>query len=68
MIKNPNMYFISIIFIVNILYNNVNGILQNSHDYLQEMPVKLLDVRSMATRYPASDSGFRINVENGYVS
>ena len=62
------MHYISIIFIVNILYNNVDGRLLNSHDYLQEIPVKLLDVRSMATRYPASDSGFRINVENGYVS
>ena len=38
-----------------------------SHDYLQEIPVKLLDVRSMASRYPASNPSYRIKVENGHV-
>ena len=38
-----------------------------SHDYLQEIPVKLLDVRSVASRYPASNSSYRIRVENGHV-
>ena len=40
----------------------------SSSDYRQELPVKLLNIRSMASRYPASDSEFRIRVEKGYVS
>ena len=40
----------------------------SSTDYRQEIPVKLLNIRSVATRYPASDSEFRTKVENGYVS
>ena len=38
-----------------------------SHDFLQEIPVKLLDIRSVASRYPASNSSHRIKVENGHV-
>ena len=37
-------------------------------DYRQELPIKLLNIRSMASRYPASDTEFRTQVENGYVS
>ena len=38
-----------------------------SNDYRQEIPVKMLNVRSLATRYPASNSEFRTSIENGYV-
>ena len=34
-------------------------------DYLSEVPVKLLDVRSVASRYPAANSKYRTNIENG---
>ena len=39
----------------------------SSNDYRQEIPVKMLNVRSLATRYPASNSEFRTSLENGYV-
>ena len=39
----------------------------SSDDYRQEIPVKMLNVRSLATRYPASNSEFRTSIENGYV-
>ena len=39
----------------------------SSDDYRQEIPVKMLKVRSLATRYPASNSEFRTSIENGYV-
>ena len=38
-----------------------------SNDYRKEIPVKMLNVRSLATRYPASNSDFRTSIENGYV-
>ena len=38
-----------------------------SNDYRKEIPVKMLNVRSLATRYPASNSEFRTSIENGYV-
>ena len=37
-------------------------------EYTEETPLKMLDVRSVATRYPASNSEYRTNLENGYVS
>ena len=37
-------------------------------NYLQNSPIKLLNVKTVATRSPASDSEFRINVVNGEVS
>ena len=37
-------------------------------DYRGEVPLKMLDVRSLASRYPASNSEHRTNLENGYVS
>ena len=37
-----------------------------SADYLKEVPVKLLNVRSLASRYPATNSKYRINITNGY--
>ena len=43
------------------------ALLFGSHDYRQEIPVKMLNVRSLATRYPASNSEFRTSIENGYV-
>ena len=36
--------------------------------YTEETPVKILQVESVADRYPASDSQYRISVENGFVS
>ena len=39
-----------------------------SNDYREVAPVKMLNVKSVATRYPASNSEFRTNLENGYVS
>ena len=39
-----------------------------SNDYREVAPVKMLNVRSVATRYPASNSEFRTNLENGFVS
>ena len=42
-----------------------NGVIAN---YLQNSPIKLLNVKTVATRFPASDSEFRINVVNGEVS
>ncbi len=37
------------------------------YNYLEVLPVKLLDIRSVASRYPASNSEYRTNVENGQV-
>ena len=37
------------------------------YDYLKETPVKLLDVEQVASRFPASDSEYRISMENGQV-
>ena len=37
-------------------------------DYRGEVPLKMLDVRSLASRYPASNSEHRTNLENGFVS
>ena len=37
-------------------------------DYLTEVPVKILDVRSVASRYPAANSEYRTNIENGQVN
>ena len=36
-------------------------------NFLTGVPIKLLDVRSHASRYPASNSEFRISIENGQV-
>ena len=36
-----------------------------SSNFLAGVPIKLLDVRSHASRYPASNSEFRISIENG---
>ena len=35
--------------------------------YTEEPPVKLLDIESLAKRFPASDSQYRVSLENGYV-
>ena len=37
-------------------------------DFLHIPPIKMLNVRSVASRYPAANSTYRKNVENGYVS
>ena len=37
-------------------------------DHRGEVPLKMLDVRSLASRYPASNSDHRTNLENGFVS
>jgi hypothetical protein len=37
------------------------------YNYLEELPLKILNVRSLASRYPASNSEYRTNVENGQV-
>ena len=36
--------------------------------YTEEPPVKLLEVKAFADRYPASDSEYRNSILNGYVS
>ena len=36
--------------------------------YTEETPVKLLEVESLADRYPATESKYRISVSNGFVS
>ena len=36
--------------------------------YTNETPVKLLEVESLADRYPASESEYRTSVTNGFVS
>ena len=36
--------------------------------YTEEAPVKLLEVESLADRYPASESKYRTSVSNGFVS
>ena len=36
--------------------------------YTEEPPVKLLEVESLADRYPAAESEFRLSVTNGFVS
>ncbi len=46
-------------------------ILNSQHSlarFINEKPVKLLDIHSLATRYPAADSEFRLSLENGQVS
>ena len=35
--------------------------------YTEETPVKLLEVISVAARFPASESEYRVSLENGYV-
>ena len=35
--------------------------------YLAETPLKLLDVKSVASRYAAANSEYRTNMENGQV-
>jgi len=35
--------------------------------YTEEPPVKLLEVESLAERFPASESQYRVSVENGFV-
>ena len=35
--------------------------------YSEEPPVKLLEVESLAERFPASESQYRVSMENGYV-
>ena len=35
--------------------------------YTEETPVKLLEVESFATRYPATESEYRISLINGFV-
>ena len=53
------------IFMLNVLILYFQG-----HDatYTEESPVKLLEVESLADRYAASDTDFRISITNGYVS
>ena len=36
--------------------------------YTEEFPVKLLEVESLADRYPAAESEYRLSVTNGFVS
>ena len=40
----------------------------HAFDFLEESPVKLLHIHSVASRYQAADSEFRMAVENGKVS
>ena len=35
--------------------------------YTEEPPVKLLEVESLAERFPASESQYRVSLENGFV-
>ena len=36
--------------------------------YTNETPVKLLEVESLADRYPATESEYRTSISNGFVS
>ena len=35
--------------------------------YTEEPPVKLLEVESLAERFPATESQYRVSLENGFV-
>ena len=35
--------------------------------YTDEPPVKLLEVESLAERFPATESQYRVSLENGFV-
>ena len=35
--------------------------------YTEEPPVKLLEVESLAERFPATESQYRVSVEDGFV-
>ena len=54
----------------NILVLNILILYFQGHNaaYTEESPVKLLEVESLADRYAASDTDFRISITNGYVS
>ena len=52
------------IFLILSFVSNTFG----NDDFLQIPPIKMLNVRSVASRYPAANSTYRTNVENGYVS
>ena len=53
-----------------ILFYIFSFVLYNCHNasYTDEPPVKLLEVKAFADRYPASDSKYRLSLLNGYVS
>ena len=36
--------------------------------YTEEPPVKILEVQSLAERFPATESQYRVSLENGFVS
>ena len=36
--------------------------------YIEESPVKLLEVESLADQYPATESEFRVSISDGFVS
>ena len=49
-------------FILTLLIHSALGI------YTNEVPVKLLEVESLADRYPATESEYRTSVTNGVVN
>ena len=44
-----------------------NSIILSLSIYTNEPPVKLLEVESLADRYPATESEYRTSVTNGFV-
>ena len=57
-VKSKDMKLLVCIFILF----DISGAL-----YTDEPPVKLLEVVSLAARFPASQSQYRVSMENGYV-
>ena len=54
---------IAILLVLSVISNSLGN-----DEFLQIPPIKMLNVRSVASRYPAANSTYRKNVENGYVS
>ena len=46
-------------FLFSALFSSMLFLAFGSNDFLQEVPVKLLNIRSVASRYPASNSTYR---------
>ena len=51
-----------------VLFLPIFAISMANGEYTEEAPLKMLNVRSVASRYPASNSEHRTNLENGFVS
>ena len=52
----------TVLMVVLLYFSNLS-----SAFYTEETPVKLLEVESFATRYPATESEYRISLINGFV-